>query len=87
MIEVAKKRGGIPSMPLKKITMPCVLLKKFSGLQRHYSNFFVSSMPLPSVWTLTPSNCRCEKTKIPLNSNMLLIFLSILTTSNEKIQN
>ena len=27
-------------MPLKKIAMPFVLLKKFSGLQRHCSNFF-----------------------------------------------
>ena len=33
------------------------------------------------------SNCRCEKSKIPLSLNMLLIFLSILTTSNEKTQN
>ena len=32
-------------------------------------------------------NCRCEKSKIPLSLNMSLIFLSILTTSNEKIQN
>ena len=78
------RKGGISCLPLKKIAMPCVSLKMFSGLQRHCSNFFVPSMPLPSVWALTPSNSRCEKSKIPLYLNMSLIFLSILTTSNEK---
>ena len=62
----------------KKIAMPCELLKKFSGFQRHCSNFFVPSMPLPSVWALTPSNCRCEKSKIPLSVNMSLIFFEHL---------
>ena len=70
--------GGIPYVPLKNIKMPCVPLKKFSGLQRHCSNFFMPSMPLPSIWALTPSNCRCEKTKIPLSLNMLLIFFEHL---------
>ena len=79
--------GGIPRVVLKKITMPCVPLEKFSGLQRYCFNFFVPSMPLPSVWALTPSNYMYEKTKIPLSLNMPLIFLSILTTSNEKTQN
>jgi hypothetical protein len=35
---------------------------------------FLPSMPLPSDWALTVSNCRCEKSKIPLGLNMLLIF-------------
>ena len=82
-----QNKGGIFCVPLKKIAMLCVSLEKFSGLQRHCSNFFMPSMPLPSVWALTPSNCRCEKLKIPLCLNMSLIFLSILTTSNEKTQN
>jgi len=41
--------GEIPCVLLKKIAMLYVPLKKFSGLQRHCSNFFVLSMPLPSV--------------------------------------
>ena len=69
---------GILCVPLKKIAIPYVPLEKFSGLQRHCSNFFMPSMPLPSVWALTPSNCRCEKTKIPLNLNMSLIFFEHL---------
>ena len=77
--------GGIPCIK-KKIVMSCEALKKFSGLQRHYFNFFVSSTPLSSVCALRPSNYRCEKSKIPLTLNMSLIFLSILTTSNEKAQ-
>ena len=70
--------GGIPCVPLKKIAMPCELLEKFSGIQRHCSNFFVPSMPLPSVWALTPSYCKCEKSKIPLNLNMSLNFFEHL---------
>ena len=80
-------KGGIPCTPLKKIVMLCVSLEKFIGLQRHCSNFFMSFMSLPSIWALTPSNCRCEKSKIPLSLNMLLNFFSFLTTSNEKTQN
>ena len=86
-IVLHKSFGGIPRVPLKKIAMLRMPLEKFSGLQRYCCNFFVSSMPLPSVWPLTPSKCRCEKSKIPLSLNMSLIFLSILTTSNEKTQN
>ena len=63
-LRAAKKEETIPCVPLKKITMSCVSLKKFSGLQRHCYNFFVPSMPLSSVWALTPSSCRCEKSKI-----------------------
>ena len=73
-----EKLETILYVPLKKIAMPCVLLKKFSGLQRHCSNFFVPSMPLPSVWALMPSNCRCEKTKMPLSVNISLIFFEHL---------
>ena len=55
--------GGIPDVPLKKIAMLCVSLKKFSGLQRHCSNFFVPSMPLSSVWALTPSTAGVKSQK------------------------
>ena len=47
--------------------------------------FFFVPLSLVRLWRC--QNCRCEKTKMPLSSNMLLIFFSILTTSNEKTQN
>ena len=56
---------GISCVPLKKSQYLVYLWKSSNGLQRHCSNFFVPSMPLPSVWPVTPSNCRCEKSKIP----------------------
>ena len=70
--------GEIPCVPLKKIAILCESLKKFSGLQRHCSNFFVPYMPLPLDWALTVSNCRCEESKIPLSLNMSLIFFEHL---------
>jgi len=70
---VPNNAGGIPHEPLKKIAIPCEPPEKFNGLQRHCSNF-LPSMPLPSDWTLTMSNCRCEKSKIPLSLNMSLFF-------------
>ena len=74
-------------VPLKKIAMSYVSLEKFSDLQRYCFNFFMPFMPLSLVWAQTPSNCTCEKTKIPLSLYMSLNFFSILTTSNEKTQN
>ena len=56
----------------------CESLEKFYGLQRHYSNFFLLSIPLPSDWALTVLNCRCEKSKIPLSLNISLIFFEHL---------
>ena len=66
--------GGISCVSLKKIVMSYDFMEKFSGLQRYCSNFFVSSVSLPSIWTLTPSNCKCEKSKILLSLNMSLFF-------------
>jgi len=72
------KYRGIPRVPLKKIVMLCESLEKFSGLQRHCYNFFMPSMPLPSVWAQTPSNCRCEKSKNTLMSKYVINFFEHL---------
>ena len=38
--EIGNILGEIPCEPLKNIAIPCEPLEKFSGLQRHCSNFF-----------------------------------------------
>jgi hypothetical protein len=59
-------------------------IKKVKLSQVPLLRTLLPSTPLPSDLTLTVLNCRYEKSKIPSCLNIQLIFLSVLTISNEK---